>query len=435
MTMPAQREPVSPSPFSPGAEGPVRASRRATRLAHEKHGPLFDSFFFAGFEAATGFNRRRERIDQIEATQHDRHADADYRRLREAGLLAAREAMRWPLIDQRGRLDFSSVRPFVEAGRRHGIRIVWDLFHYGYPVDLDPFSEEFVHRFAAYCHAAAQFVGADGEGPHYFTPVNEPSFLSWAGGTVGRFAPHCTDRGPELKVALIRAAIAGIDAIRRVLPDARMINADPLCRVVPPRDHLDPHADAEDFNQRAVFESWDMLCGRLRPELGGSRRHLDIVGVNYYWTNQWEIGREECALPVDDPRRWPLARLLRQVWRRYGGEFLVTETSHVDDMRPIWLRTLADECETLLDEGIPLRGVCLYPILGMPEWHEQTMWARMGLWDLAARGGELVREPYPPMWDALREAQRLERKFAEFRSVARPGAPGTRVEPTGETME
>jgi hypothetical protein len=94
---------------------------------------------------------------------------------------------------------------------------------------------------------------------------------------------------------------------------------------------------------------------------------------------------------------------------------VVTETSHIDDMRPIWLRTLADDCETLLDEGVPLRGVCLYPILGMPEWHEPDVWTRMGLWDLVPEDGRLRREPHGPMFEALREAQRLERRFAGFR--------------------
>ena len=31
--------------------------------------------------------------------------------------------------------------------------------------------------------------------------------------------------------------------------------------------------------------------------------------------------------------------------------------------------TVAAECEMLLEEGVPVCGVCLYPILGMPEWH------------------------------------------------------------------
>ncbi len=380
---------------------------------------MFNSFFFAGFEAATTYNVRREWIDQIAATEHDRQVDGDYRRLREAGLLTAREAIRWPLVDRGGELDFSSVRPFLEASRRQGIQVIWDLFHYGYPQDLDPFSDEFVLRFAAYCGAAAELVAdyRDGAGPVYFTPVNEPSFLAWAGGEAERFSPHVTGRGPELKVALVRAAIAGIDAIRAVMPDARMVNVDPVCRVVPPHSHRhdDPHADAEDFNNRAVFEAWDMLCGRTCPELGGSRRHLDIVGVNYYWTNQWEIGSEEAPLESDDPRRWPFRRLLRQVWQRYGGDIVVTETGHIDDMRPIWLRTLANDCELLLDEGVSLRGVCLYPILGMPEWHEPHVWTRMGLWDLVRKDGRLCREPHAPMFAALREAQRLERRFAPGR--------------------
>jgi Beta-glucosidase/6-phospho-beta-glucosidase/beta-galactosidase len=384
-------------------------------------GPLFESFFFAGFECTATSNLHRRWIDQIAATGHDRHADGDYRRLREVGLLAAREGIRWPLVDRRGRLDFGSVLPFLEASRRHGITVIWDLFHYGYPRDLDPFSEDFVRRFADYCHAAAKLIGARADGRVcYFTPVNEPSFLSWAGGTAGRFAPHLTNRGPELKIALVRAAIAGIDAIRAVLPDARMINADPLCRVAPPLDHADPHAHAEDFNNRAVFESWDMLCGRTLPELGGSRRHLDIVGVNYYWTNQWEIGREERPLPDDDPRRWSLSWLLRQVWKRYGGDLLVTETSHVGDMRAPWLRTVAEECGKLLDEGVPIRGVCLYPVLGMPEWHDPFIWTRMGLWDLVPRHDGLERCLHTPMLDALREAQRVERRFAASPHPAAP---------------
>jgi beta-glucosidase/6-phospho-beta-glucosidase/beta-galactosidase len=396
---------------------------------------MFRSFFFAGFEGTTASNLQHQWIDQVVATQHDRNADADYCRLREVGLRAARESIRWPLVDQGGKLDFSSAQPFVEASRRHGIEVIWDLFHYGYPRDLDPFGDEFIKRFADYCTGAARFIGANANAPHYFTPVNEPSFFAWAGGEVGRFAPHCYGRGPELKVALVRAAIAGINAIRAVLPHARIVNVDPICRIVAPADHFDPKAHARDFNHRAVFEAWDMICGRTCPELGGSRDHLDIIGVNYYWTNQWEIGREEKPLAFDDPRRMPLARLLRRVWHRYGSEILVTETSHVDEMRPIWLNAVAHDCEKLLNEGIPLRGVCLYPILGMPEWHDPTIWARMGLWDLVAEGGTLRREIYSPMLDALRAAQRLERSFTDFRARDDESLDfGDRVEPTGERI-
>src|SRR5687767_7417607 len=110
---------------------------------------MFRSFFFAGFECATGYNAKREWIDQIAATHHDKHADDDYRRLHEVGIYAAREAIRWPLVDLgHGKYDFSSARVFVEASRKYNIEVIWDLFHYGYPAGLDLFSGDFPKRFS-----------------------------------------------------------------------------------------------------------------------------------------------------------------------------------------------------------------------------------------------------------------------------------------------
>ena len=54
---------------------------------------MFRSFFFAGFECATGYNAVGEWIDQVAATHHDKHAEEDYRRLHDIGIYAAREAM------------------------------------------------------------------------------------------------------------------------------------------------------------------------------------------------------------------------------------------------------------------------------------------------------------------------------------------------------
>jgi hypothetical protein len=369
---------------------------------------MLRSFFFAGFECATGYNALGEWIDQIAATQHDQCADADYQRLAEVGIFAAREAVRWPLVDRKGKYDFRSVQPFVDASRRHNVEVIWDLFHYGYPDDLDPFTEEFRKRFADYCYAAAKFLGKRSEGTSYFTPVNEPSFFAWAGGHVGRFAPHCIGKGVELKAALARAGIMGINAIRAAIPDARIVNVDPLCHVVAPEDRPDLADAVRHFNEVAVFESWDMLCGRLLPELGGSREHLDIEGKNYSWTKQWELERDECPLSDGDPRRVSLRDLVKSVSGRYGGDLLITETAHVDDMRPVWLQYVADEAEALLAEKVPLRGVCLYPILGMPEWHDQAKWTAMGLWDIVRDHRGANREVCTPMLDVLRKAQQLE---------------------------
>lgn len=352
---------------------------------------IFRSFFLAGFESAMA------RHDP--ATAHARQIDADYRRLREVGIRAAREAVRWPEVDRKGHYDFSSVVPFLEAANDHRIDVIWDLFHDGYPPDLDPFQPVFIHRFASYCAAAARFIQARTTGTCWFTPINQPSYFAWAGGETGRVAPHRIGEGYDLKIVLARAAIAGINAIRSVCPGARMVNVDPLYHQVPPTGTFDRYEECESFNHGAVFESWDLLSGRLMPELGGSREHLDIIGINYSALNQWQIGAQERPLAADDDRRVPLRRLVRRVWERYGGELMITQTSQASDLSPAWVAEVELECEAILGEGIPLRGVCLHPHLGTTAW------------DGAEGAASRPRSLCQPMLDALRSAQRIERRF------------------------
>lgn len=386
---------------------------------------MFNSFFLAGFECATGYNKHGDRIDQIVATGHDKHLDADYQLLTGAGIRAAREPIRWPLVDLgRGRYDFSSVEPFVEAARRHNIQVIWDLFHYGYPDGVNLLSEDFPRRFADYCYAAARYIADRTDGTCFFTPVNEPSFFSHAGGESGLFAPYLTGRGWDLKVALCRATIEGINAIWAAAPGSRIVNADPLCHVALPQNKPEFIEEAIDFNDRLVYQAWNIIGGLLLPELGGSRAHLDIVGINYYWTNQWEWRVEPEAwgptgywlppLSRDDPRYVSLSQLIRNVHGFYGGDVMITETSHVGENRADWLRYVARESEDALKHGVPLRGVCLYPILGMPEWHQPDEWTHMGLWGPEHHGQAIQeaafrRVPHTPMLDALRDARHLDK--------------------------
>ena len=147
------------------------------------------------------------------------------------------------------------------------------------------FGDDFPRRFADYCFAAGRYIFERTDGVCWFTPGNEPSFMSFAGGHAGLFAPHAMRRGWDLKVALCRAAIAGIGALWAAAPGCRIINVDPVWRVAVSPDRPEEAEGAHDFNERLLYQAWDMLAGRLLPELGGSRDHLDVVGINYYWTN------------------------------------------------------------------------------------------------------------------------------------------------------
>jgi hypothetical protein len=358
--------------------------------------PDLGSFFLGGFECSTGRHARGGWLDQVAATAHDRQADGDYALLASAGIRAAREGIRWPAVDQGGRLSLASVIPVLRAAQRHGCRVVWDLFHFGYPEDLDPFTRAFRRRFSAYARAAARLVAAESDGPHWFTPVNEPSYLAWAGGEAAVFGPGCRGRAPELKRALVEAALEGREAVLDACPGARFLDVDPIVRVVPPEDRPDLKPEADDFNEGAVFECWDALQ---------ARGALDVVGVNYYWTNQWEIGTPG-HLPLDDPRRESLSALLRRVWQRYRRPILLSETSHLGPQRAPWMREATREVARCLREGIPVVGLCWYPVLSMPEWEDPSQWTLMGLWDVEPDGGAFRRVPCPQVLEALKDAQR-----------------------------
>src|SRR5579871_5329627 len=117
--------------------------------------PLFRSFWMAGFECSCHINSKGERLDMTAAVQHDRFCESDYRRLKELGIQTARDGLRWPRIERGGAYDWSSWIPMLEAARAGQTQVIWDLFHYGWPDDIDIFSASFVDRFARFCSAAA----------------------------------------------------------------------------------------------------------------------------------------------------------------------------------------------------------------------------------------------------------------------------------------
>jgi hypothetical protein len=103
-----------------------------------------------------------KRLDLIDSTRHDQLAASDYLRMTEIGMRTARDGARWYLIEREPyQYDFSSLKNQVYAARETGIEVIWDLFHYGYPQDLDIFSPAFPERFARFSAAVTEFLAAD----------------------------------------------------------------------------------------------------------------------------------------------------------------------------------------------------------------------------------------------------------------------------------
>ncbi|RNI28946.1 family 1 glycosylhydrolase [Rufibacter latericius] len=361
---------------------------------------IFPTFFISGFECSTFLWKDKKRRNLVQETQHDLFVEQDYQILRKLGIAVSREGIPWPLVDTAGRYDFSVIDPMIEAMRKQKILPIWDLCHYGYPDDLDPFSEEFTQRFASYCRAAAEYVVPKLPGPYFFTPINEITFFSFCGGEWGWVAPYKNTKEDRLnlRVALCKAAIAGVKAIREVVPEARMVHIDPLVQVVAPRDRPDLQEAAHHETYVDTFLAWDIISGKEHPELGGSPEILDIVGANNYSFGQMEYREKgpHAALPPDDDRIKPLCDLMHLVWERYKRPMIIGETSGLKDGREDWLRDVMDESLAAVDAGIDLHGVCLFPAVDMPDWHTGE-WLHNGICDLEPENDLLKRiecEPY-----------------------------------------
>ena len=358
---------------------------------------IFQSFLMGGFECSTHRNFRGKRVDVIASTRHDEFAESDYQRLLNVGMRTARDGVRWHLIEPEPfRYDFSSALNQVRAARKTGIQIIWDLFHYGYPDDLDVFGEEFPYRFACFADAFVKFLLNENSETPFICPVNEISFFSWIAGQVGAFHPFERNCGEQLKRQLVLATILAIDKIRAVCPAARFVFTDPAIHIT--ATSRDPRRVlAAEEQRQAQFHVFEMLTGKRLPQLGGNETYLDIIGLNYYFDNQWRFPSGRRVWRRHKSYR-PLNLILQEYFERFKRPMLIAETGTENEARPEWFRYVCEEVEIAKSKAVPIEGICLYPIVNHPGWDDNRH-CYNGLWDYANERGE--REIYAPLAEEI----------------------------------
>ena len=284
----------------------------------------------------------------------------------------------------------------AEAAQKTGIQIIWDLFHYGFPDDLDIFSEEFIERFVRFSVASVEYLKSEISGTLYICPTNEISFFAWIAGEVGGFYPFAKRRGDELKHQLVRATVESIKAIRKIAPDTRFVQTDPAIRVLPSNREKQTIIDAANFHE-AQFHALDVQIGKRNPEIGGAPEYLDILGINYYNYNQWRhpSGRR---IYRHHKNYQPFHEILENFYERYKRPIFIAETGIENEARPEWFRYIYEQTKIAESRGVPIHGICLYPILNHPGWDDNRH-CHNGLWDYADDVG--TREIYQPLLEEI----------------------------------
>ena len=361
--------------------------------------PTFANFFQAGFECSSHRRRDGVRLDLIRATSHDRHVDSDYRQCAELGLRTLRDGLRWHLIEKSpGRYDWSSWLPALEAAEKHGLQIIWDLFHYGSPDCVDQASPDFAERFTDFAIAALALRETVSGRPLTVCPLNEINFLSWAVDD-GYFPQVGPKQKGWFKRQLVRTAIMASRAIKQRWPASTIVWAEPLIHIAP-HDRRRSTIRAAGQNLQGMYQAYDWIMGLAEPELGGDRSLVDVVGWNFYPHNQWYF--QGPTIPMGHHEYRPLADMLVEVAERYEKPLFISETGAEGSGRPAWLHYVCDEVRAAQARGADVRGICMYPVTAYPGW-DNSRHCEVGLFSPVGSDGK--RHVYEPLKEEL-ERQR-----------------------------
>lgn len=195
-----------------------------------------------------------------------------------------------------------------------------------------------------------------------------------------------------------RNAAADYAALRDVDPRARFVHCEPLIAVHHDPATGRPPAEAQDWHE-AQFQAFDLILGAMWPQIGGAPGWLDVMGLNYYPHNQWVHGGGKISR--DHPAYRPLGDLLCDAHARYGRPILIAETGTEGPSRASWFTYVAAQAERARQRGVPVEGICLYPVVDHLGWDDDR-YCPNGLLGLAMRDGQRAVEP-----DLLREVLRV----------------------------
>ena len=135
-----------------------------------------------------------------------------------------------------------------------------------------------------------------------------------------------------------------------------------------------------------------MLCGRLEPGLGGQARLSRHHRRQLLLREPVEAGGG--TIPLGHHQYRPLADLLAGVHARYGRPILLAETGAEGSGRAAWLFYVAREIAHGAAAGVPVEGMCLYPVLDYPGWDDDRHCA-VGLFSNADAEGRRDRPRAP----------------------------------------
>lgn len=343
--------------------------------------------------------------DQVKRSgHHDRLTDLDV--IADLGISALRYPVLWERVapNHPDELDWNWTDDRLNRLQELGIRPIAGLVHHGCGPRYATYDQPaFEHELARYAgRVAERYPWLDA-----YTPINEPLTTARFGGLYGHWYPHGQSSRLFVDILLreCRATIRAMAEIRKVRPDAQLIQTDDLGKT-----HSTPLLSYQvELENERRWLSWDLLCGRVGPhhplwdylrQSGASEADLwfmienacppSVLGLNHYVTSERYLdencqdypartwGGNGCHRYADTEmvrahpeQRTGLGGLLLEAWARYGLPMVITE-AHLGDSEEEqrrWLGEVWQQAEQARAAGADVQAVTVWALLGMYDWH------------------------------------------------------------------
>ena len=346
-----------------------------------------------------------EYFDQLEYSGHYvRDDDIDI--IAQLGV----KAMRFPILWERHQperahlIDWSWTEKRLSRLQQSNIVPLVGLIHHGSgPKYTSLLDDDFAEQLQEYAlKVATRFPWIEN-----YTPVNEPLTTARFSGLYGLWYPHHRDDMSFAKMLLnqLKAVVLCMHAIRTVNPKAKLIQTEDLAKTY----------STPLLQYQAIFENhrrwltFDFLCGKVIPghplwqhfiDIGISEDEIlffyrnqcppDIMGFNHYVTSERYLDQNYQKYPphtyggnrihkyadveavrIDHGEPSGLEVLLREAWHRYRLPIAMTEVhlhcSREEQLR--WFKEKYETCCLLLKEGITIKAVTAWSLLGAFGWN------------------------------------------------------------------
>jgi len=346
-------------------------------------------------------NRVRDRyFDQMEFSGHAQRL-SDYEQFAKLGLRTLRVGMLWERHERNPSWHWQDQQ--MRCLQELGIRPIAGLVHHGSgPPHTSLHDPAFPEKLASYAgRFAERYPWVES-----YTPVNEPHTTARFSAMYGVWYPHTASRADYLRALLnqLKATVLSMQAIRRVRPDARLIQTEDVGNISGTKE-LQATLDLLKLRR---WLSFDLLCGRVdrhhalfaymraegisEAEIHWFAEHTcppDVLGINYYVTSDRFLdhrmdlypGRHKSAegefIDVEAARVAHEAvpgvgSLLREAWDRYSIPVAITEVhlgSTVDDQIR-WLVEFWQAAMQARSEGINCPALTVWALIGSFYWNE-----------------------------------------------------------------